>query len=145
MMRIAAIVMAGLLVAGCGDKKAKTAESADACMKMFVDAIGSGDAEAAADLFDYEAYARAHNEDWDDIATGQRNEIIGKIRADKTASLKAQLGSLQGDLGYTSAGPATGGQAVYSVTANGVPVGNVTVRQTGKGWKVTEAFGSGPA
>jgi len=71
MRRVAAIALAGMLLAGCGGKKAKVADSADACMTMLVDAMKAGDAEAAAELFDYEAYAKANNEDWDDIATGQ--------------------------------------------------------------------------
>lgn len=111
-----------LLLAGCGDKSVEN--TPEAIAKAFADAIADGDVDSAAKLCDYIAEARKSNEDWDDIPSGQRSQIIRKLQELKQGELQG-LASLFGsgmEVGQTNASGSTAG-----VTLTGGPAGSVVM------------------
>jgi len=111
-----------LLVAGCGGKTVEN--TPEGIAKGFADAMADGDMDAAAELCDYITQARKDNENWDDIPSGQRSQIIRKLQELKRPELQA-LASLFGsgmEVGQTNASGSTAG-----VTLTGGPSGSVVM------------------
>ncbi len=84
-----------MLVSGCG-RKASAGATASETAEAFAKALESGDLDGAAKCFDYVTQARSQNEDWDTIASGQRDLIVKKLRGDKApelAALQTRLGA----------------------------------------------------
>lgn len=110
--RIAQLVaLLGLAVgliglSGCKGAQSVAGGTAEATAKAFAEALNSGSFEQAAKAFDYEVYARANFEDWDNIAPGQRQQITGKLVQEKAQSLSALKKKLGGNI---KAGPAQDG------------------------------------
>jgi len=139
MKRVALVLLVAAVAAGCGKKEAASADSAEACMRMFTKAVESGDMDAAADLFDYVAYAKASNEDWDVIATGQQNKIIGELKKWRREWLESRFSGVK-KLSFEQAGE-SGGQVTFTLSADGSVLGPVVVGKGGAGWKITQALG----
>jgi len=79
-----------LCLAGCGGGRG-VADTPEGTVQAFLEAVQAGDAEAVAALFDYEAYARQENEDWDDIPKGQRDLIVKKLIEERAQALEPGL------------------------------------------------------
>ncbi|MCE5217619.1 hypothetical protein LLH03_11400 [bacterium] len=105
------IALVGLAVgliglSGCKGAQSVAGDTAEATAKAFAEALNSEDYERAAKAFDYEVYARANFEDWDNIAPNQRRQIVGKLVQQKAQT----LGALKKKLGAKiKAGPAQDG------------------------------------
>ncbi|HJN18576.1 MAG TPA: hypothetical protein QGH10_23950 [Armatimonadota bacterium] len=112
----------GLLLApGC---KKEVANEPSAVAQAFADAMGDGDTKAASKLWNYVIYAREQNGDWDDIPSGQRSGIIGKMQDTKATEIAAWASYFSEGM---IAGPPTtrGSEATVAVT-NG-PQGEITL------------------
>jgi hypothetical protein len=101
MSRTPAILLLTMVLAlaaifsGCG-KKSTVGATADATAQAFAAALEAGQYDAAASAFDYIAEARKQNENWDDIPSGERSQIIKKVakmKAEELPALKQRLGS----------------------------------------------------
>jgi hypothetical protein len=124
------VLAAGLMCAlGCGKKKAAPPASADECAKAFAQALSEARYEDAAKLYDYVGYAKATNGDWDTLATGARNEIVGKLR-------EAEVGKLKGAFPAGTKVTAQGSGGVYTLSAGGAAAGSIAVQQAGNGWLI---------
>jgi len=123
------LLLTPALLVGCGKKKAP--DSAEGVAQAFAKAVSAGKMADAAALFDYVEEARRQNDSWDDIASGQRNLIVGKLKEDKASQL---LSVFPGGSKVTVQPGGTAG--VYTVTVNGKPRGALMVRQTQAGWKI---------
>ena len=91
MLRLAALVLLPVLVFGCG-KAAKeiVADTPDGTGKAFVDAMKKGDVKTAATAYAYVSEAKEKNENWNDIPSGQRTQIIHKLQQAKAEALPAK-------------------------------------------------------
>jgi hypothetical protein len=123
------LVLIPVLVAGCGRKKPP--DSAEGVAQAFAKCVTAGKTADAADLFDYVDGARRQNEDWDSIASGQRNLIVGKLKEEKASLLKSAFPA-----GSKVAVKAAGAAGTYAVSVNGAPKGSIRIQQTQAGWKI---------
>lgn len=105
-----------LCLAGCGGGRG-VADTPEGTVQAFLEAVQAGDAEAVAALFDYEAYARQENEDWDDIPKGQRDLIVKKLIEERAQALEPGLSQFQQTLAEAEVGEveATDDQAFVSL------------------------------
>ena len=91
-------VLVALLLWGCGSPQSISRGTAEATGKAFVEAMEAGDYESVAKGFDYQAYARRENPDWDTFGEAQRQLIIGKLQEDKAAEMRALSGMFTGEV-----------------------------------------------
>jgi len=124
--------------AGCGRKKAWTETSGNSPMAAasgFAEALRTGNLDEAAGYWAYDTEAKAQNEDWDSIPSGQRQQIKSKVRQDRIKSLKPLVDAVKqgkGALHATGNGP-----KVAVIDDNNATVLIVTVAQEGSGYKVS--------
>ncbi len=133
------IVIAG---AGCGKSAPKEAYGAtpDEAALAFAKAMQAGDAETAASYWAYNEESRRQNEDWDSFPSGQRGQIIAKVREERIAALGQQAAAWKaasGDLTAQAAGDAV------TIVAGGAPVAQVTCVKAKEGYQVIEATTAG--
>jgi hypothetical protein len=118
-------VIGWALLGGCKSKA--PGNTAEAVTQAFVDAMAKGDTQGAAELWDYVAEARKGNQDWDDIPSGQRGQIIGKLKASKAEELAQQASAFGPGM---KAGLASASGEAVTVTAEGGPQGAVAIYLT---------------
>jgi len=119
------VVAAALAVGAAGGCKGKEpANTAEAVAQAFADAMAKGDSQGAAALCDYVAEARRSNQDWDDIPSGQRGQIIGKLKASRAQELSGQASLFGAGM---KAGIATASGDAATVVVEGGPQGTVSV------------------
>jgi hypothetical protein len=135
-----AVCLAPALWAGCKSKSGGGAPESVA--QAFADAMASGNLAKAADQWNYITEARAQNENWDDIPSGQRSQIIGKLKESKQADLEALKGGFASGM---KAGPAQVAGTSATVQVTGGPQGDVTLQleQADGVWGVTAVTVSG--
>jgi len=117
------LVSVAAIAAGCKSKSG--GGTPDSVAQAFVRAIGSGDMAGAADRWNYVNDARKQNEDWDNIPSGQRGQIIAKLKESK----QGELGAMRAYFGSrmrAEAAQITGATATVQVT--GGPQGPVTLQ-----------------
>ena len=133
LLMLTALVACGLSAAGC---KAKQPSTPEAVAQAFADAMAAGDTEAAAELWDFETEARHSNPDWGEIPSGQRAQIVTKLRSQMAGELKAQMGSFSKG---TKAGTPTLSGTTAAVQLDGGPQGPIAVQltQSDGRWRVT--------
>jgi len=90
-------LLLSLLLTGCGGKDTIAGETPQATAEAFVEAMKAGEYDRVAAGFEFETYARANQENWDDIPVGQRNEIIGRLREDQSNRLRGLAGMFMGE------------------------------------------------
>ena len=129
-MRLLAIAGCCVFLVGCGGEDDGPPQTAEEAAKAFCDAISKGDTEAAAALFDYAAYGRANNEDWDSIPTGQRSSIVAKLKDSKVGELATQFPAGT-SLSFSATGQ-SGDEAVFALSAGG----SLVVGKAKNGWKI---------
>lgn len=71
-----AIVGLAACLVGCGGGKGGAATTPEGTVKAMVAAIGAGDAQGLAVLYDYSDDAKAQNENWGEIPKGQQDLIL---------------------------------------------------------------------
>jgi len=123
--------------AGCG-KKSGDFSSPEAAFKTFDQAMQKKDYALAASCFAYEAQAQQQNSDWDTIQKGQRQLIIGKLRAQQKQNL-AQWPYPEG--GLTVSQQATQGNFAQLAVTGGGQTLQVQMTQTADGWKILSGVG----
>ena len=130
----AALVGGALIVPGC---KAKgPANTPEAVAQAFADAMAKGDTQAAAALWDYVAEARKGNSDWDDIPSGQRQQIVTKLKSAKADELAPQAATFASGM---KAGTATTSGTTATVQVSGESQAGVSIylTQTDGKWAVS--------
>lgn len=140
MTRLIAITVYCALTAcvlvGCGSPKSIAKDTPKATAEAFVAAMKSGDYDAIAAGWEYEIEARRANSDWDDIPSGQRQQIINILQENKAQEIEAMGGMMTGEV---TVGEATvqGDRALVPLT-----VGQTTTRmmlaQVDGPWKVLQ-------
>jgi hypothetical protein len=124
------VAVLGLTAAvGCGKKSAPPPKSADECAKAFAEAVSAGDYEGAAKLYDYQAYAKANNDGWDELDAGKRKMIVGKLR-------EGQMAKLQAAFPKGSKVTSQGSNGTYTLSAGGAAAATIQVHQAGDGWLI---------
>jgi len=123
-----------LCCVGCGAKKPVAGATAEETAKAFADALNAKDLKRAADAFDYVTFARANNENWDDIPSGQRGQIINKLKEQKLPELETLAKKLGGNI---KCGPAQDG--VVALTGDAGTV-NVGLKATDGLWLITNVW-----
>ena len=78
------------IMSGCGEGEVVGGSMQDTG-ERFAAALASGDFGRAAEAFDYATLARQQTQDWDDIATAQRNLIMREMAEQKIAFTKAAI------------------------------------------------------
>jgi hypothetical protein len=132
-----------VLLAPSGCRGRQPARTPEAVAQAFVDAMAKGDTSQAAGLWDYVSEARKQNQDWDEIPSGQRSQIIAKQR-------EAKAGELGAVKAYFGAGMKAEQAQVIGTTATvGVPGGpqgalSLELEQTDGRWGVTGLTASVP-
>ena len=76
-----------LLAPGCGKSKIIAGTTALETAQELCTALAAGDFAKAATAFDYDALARAQNDNWEEIPSGQRHLIIESVKRDKADEL----------------------------------------------------------
>ncbi|MBM3474588.1 MAG: hypothetical protein FJX75_15095 [Armatimonadetes bacterium] len=139
-LALAATLAAGALI-GPGCKSKTPTNTPEAVAQAFADAMAKGDTQAAAGLWNYVAEARKSNSDWDDIPSGQRQQIISKLKSSKVDELGTQTSLFASGM---KAGTATTSGATATVQMSGGAPGGVTITltQTDGKWGVS-AFAAG--
>lgn len=128
------VTVLGLCCAGCSAKKPVAGATAEETAKVFADALNSRDFARAAEAYDYITFARAENENWDDIPSGQRQQIIARLKSQKVDELKM----LQKKLGSNiKCGPAQDG--VVALTGDAGTV-NIGLKATDGVWLITNIW-----
>jgi len=109
--------------AGCGSKPAH--DTPESVAQSFADAMAGGDTVQAAELWSYVSEARKGNPDWDEFPSGQRSQIVSKMKDMKEDELRPQTArfttGMQAGTASVSGGSAT-------VQLEGGPRGSVLVR-----------------
>ncbi|HCA46700.1 MAG TPA: hypothetical protein DEP45_04865 [Armatimonadetes bacterium] len=90
-------LIAIVLLCGCGGRDTIAGPTPQATAQAFVDAMKAGEYDTVAAGFDYETYARANNEDWDSIPSGQQTQIFHKLQEEKAQELQALAGMFAGE------------------------------------------------
>ncbi len=111
--------LATLLLTGCGGGPRSIAgETPQATAQAFIDAMAQEQYESIARGWDFEAYARRQNPDWDTFGESQRNLIVQKLRDDQVSRIEAMAGIFAGgaQIGEPEQGP---GRAIVPITAGG--------------------------
>ncbi len=92
------VVALGVTVAGTGCRSEPATDSPESVAQAFADAMAEGDTADAAALWNYVTDARKSNPDWDDIPSGQRGQIVGKLKESKKGELESQTGYFAGEM-----------------------------------------------
>ena len=90
-------LVAILVLCGCGGRDTIAGTTPEATAQAFVEAMKAGEYDTVAAGFDYETYARANNEDWDSIPSGQQTQIFHKLQEEKAQELQALAGMFAGE------------------------------------------------
>ena len=125
MFRGLGLVLIGVAAVAAGCKSRSGGGTADSAAQAFVRAMASGDLAGAADQWNYVNDARRQNEDWDTIPSGQRGQIIAKLKESKQRELeamKAYFGSVM------KAEPAQTTSTTATIQVSGGPQGAVTLQ-----------------
>jgi len=85
-----------IAVTGCRGEP--TTDSPDSVAQAFAEAMAAGDTADAAALWNYVTDARKSNPDWDEIPSGQRGQIVGKLKDSKEGELESQTGYFAGEM-----------------------------------------------
>ncbi len=133
-----AACVAACLVVGCGAKTPKqaTGSTPQETALQFGEALQEGKPDVAAAYWAYTTEARAQNEDWGSIPPGQRSEIVGKLREQKTTELEALVGPMKAAQGELQA---SAQDTSVTLSAGGAPVLVVTCAKTEDGYQVLAA------
>jgi hypothetical protein len=120
---------------GCGRKAPEQTSAAtpQETALAFAKAMQQGKPEVAAGYWAYDVEAKSQNEDWNSIPTGQRNQILGKVREDKVTELKGLMAPVQAVKGDLTA---TVQDLVVTVSGGGKPCLAITCVKSGDGYKV---------
>jgi len=127
------------LCAACGKSASKAASSEtygatpEEAALAWAKAMQGGDAETAAAYWAYNEEARRQNEDWDSIPSGQRAQIIAKVREERIATLKTQMAVWRSATGQLTA--QVSGDSVV-ISADGQRVAQIGCAKTAKGYQV---------
>jgi len=121
LMLLVPALVALALAPGC---KQDVANEPSAIAQAFADAMAESDTKAASQLWNYVIYAREQNENWDDIPSGQRNQIIGVLQKDKAEEVAAWAGYFTEGM---IAGPAAMQGTTATVTVTNGPQGDITL------------------
>jgi hypothetical protein len=126
-------LLAALLGAGCGGKS--PGGTPESVAQAFADAMARGDTAKAADLCDYVTEARQQNENWDEIPSGQRGQIIGKLKESKRAELESLRGSFTS--GMKAGSPQVTGASATVTLQGGQGTVTLQLQQSDGVWGVT--------
>lgn len=127
----AAIGLTVMICGGCGGKVTKTP---DGTVHAYMNLMKGGKYKDAAMLWDYETQARQENENWDDIAAGQRREIIGKLADEKAEALKQWSTHFASDLKVETV-ETTGDQARAIMNGR---IGEIDLVKIGDQWLISQ-------
>lgn len=116
-------VAATAVHAGCGGKP--TPDTPEAVAQGFADAMASGETGRAAELWSYVSEARKGNPDWDEFPSGQRSQIVSKMKDMKEDELRPQTARFAAGM---QAGTASVSGTSATVQLEGGPGGSVFVR-----------------
>jgi len=135
-LRYAALALLPLLIVGCS-KPAKeiVSDTPEGTVKAFVEAMKKGDVKSAASAYAYVSEAKEKNENWADIPSGQRSQIIRKLQEAKGEKLQGDKSKYKGDV-QVGAAQTQGGQAWVTVTAGGQQVPLQLVQEDGL-WRIS--------
>ena len=128
-------LVAIVLLGGCGGRDTIAGTTPEATAQAFVDAMKAGEYDTVAAGFDYETYARANNEDWDSIPSGQQTQIFHKLQDEKAQELQALAGMFAGEASVGQV-QAQGGSASAIINAG---ANSLTLRmmQADGEWRVS--------
>jgi|LSQX01.2.fsa_nt_gb hypothetical protein len=131
----AVALLAIVLLGGCGGRDTIAGTTPEATAQAFVDAMKAGEYDTVAAGFDYETYARANNEDWDSIPSGQQTQIFHKLQEEKAQELQALAGMFAGEASVGQV-QAQGGSASAIINAG---ANSLTLRmmQADGEWRVS--------
>ena len=123
-----------VITPGCKSKA--PANTPEAVAQAFADAMASGNKQAAAAVWDHVAEARKGNSDWDEIPSGQRQQIITKLKSSKADELALQASAFASGM---KAGTATTSGDTATVQVSGESGGGVSISltQTDGKWGVS--------
>lgn len=133
MTRLRPLLLALPLLAACQPKA--SLDTPAAAFETFNQAMKSGDAEAAADVVDFDLIAAAANPDWDSIPPGQRGQITDKMREDTVKGLTSTGYPSEGMT--AAAGAPAGDTATVTATGGGQSL-TLRLKQTDGGWKIVD-------
>ena len=136
LLRYAAMALLPVLLIGCG-KGAKeiVADTPEGTVKAFVAAMKKGDVKTAATAYAYNSEAKEQNENWADIPSGQRSQIIHKLQESKAEKLQGEASSYKGDI-QVGAAQTQGGEAWITITAGGQQIPLQLVQEDGM-WRIS--------
>ena len=135
-LRLTAVVLLPLLAFGCGkSSKEIVADTPDGTVKAFVAAMKKGDVKSAASAYAYNSEAKEKNENWADIPSGQRTQIIHKLQEAKADTLRGEKSKYAGEV-QVGAAQLQGGQASVTITAGGQQISLQLVQEEGL-WRIS--------
>ncbi len=109
-------LLACLLFAGCGGKETIAGATPTATAEGFIEAMKATEYDTVAAGFEFDTYARANNDDWDSIPSGQRSQIVRKLREDQANKLEALAGMFTGEATVGTV-QEQGGSAIVAINA----------------------------
>lgn len=123
-----ALAAIALLLTACG-RGVEPAETPDAALTAFDEAMRAGDPDTALAYVDFDAWARRTNPDWDSLPASQRNLITGRqLEALKTWTYPAD--------GLTAEPAVIDGRTANAVASTGGVRYNLVLEQGDEGWKI---------
>jgi hypothetical protein len=135
-LRLAASALLPLLVIGCGKPAQEiAADTPDGTVKAFVAAMRKGDVKSAASAYAYVSEAREKNENWADIPSGQRSQIVHKLQEAKAEQLAGDKAKYKGEV-QVGAAQTQGGKTWATVTAGGQQTTLQLVQEDGM-WRIS--------
>ncbi len=133
MRRVLVALSVSVLLSAC--QQPTGADTAMATFDQFDRAMRRGDVEGAVKWVDFAVTAAQNNSDWDSIPTGQRNQILARMREDTIGKLRQMHYPGDGMVGQEQAVSPT--IARIQATGGGKSL-HLELRQLSEGWRITD-------